>query len=400
MDLLEMVEDHRIDAPVVVLSSLTSTRETIQALRKGAFDFIQKPFSLPELEIKVARAIQTRRLEREAQDLRGERRNLIYLTDNFIGESAEIRKVLRIVNKVAQTSSSIILRGETGTGKELIAGAIHYGSPRANGPYVRVNCAALPEQLLESELFGHENGAFTGASGRRIGRFEMADGGTIFLDEIADMSLSTQAKVLRVLQGKEFERLGSSKTIKVDVRVVSATNKDLGRGRRTGQFREDLYYRLNVLTIQIPPLRERGNDILLLAQYFLRKISGDLKKKIKSIHPQALRMLSAYHWPGNIRELENTIERAVIMTEGDVITREDLNLPFKMESEKWDSNSIEIPPSGINLEEVERELILKALKMKGWVQKDAAELVGISRRVLNYKIKRFGITHPKWKRNI
>jgi DNA-binding NtrC family response regulator len=386
MDLLEMVEDHRIDAPVVVLSSLTSTRETIQALRKGAFDFIQKPFSLPELEIKVARAIQTRRLEREAQDLRGERRNLIYLTDNFIGESAEIRKVLRIVNKVAQTSSSIILRGETGTGKELIAGAIHYGSPRANGPYVRVNCAALPEQLLESELFGHENGAFTGASGRRIGRFEMADGGTIFLDEIADMSLSTQAKVLRVLQGKEFERLGSSKTIKVDVRVVSATNKDLGRGRRTGQFREDLYYRLNVLTIQIPPLRERGNDILLLAQYFLRKISGD--------------MLSAYHWPGNIRELENTIERAVIMTEGDVITREDLNLPFKMESEKWDSNSIEIPPSGINLEEVERELILKALKMKGWVQKDAAELVGISRRVLNYKIKRFGITHPKWKRNI
>jgi DNA-binding NtrC family response regulator len=269
---------------------------------------------------------------------------------------------------------------------------------------------------LESELFGYEPGAFTGAERRRIGRFEHADGGTIFLDEVADMSLFTQAKVLRVIQEKEFERLGSNETVKSDVRLISATNRDLVELMQRGEFREDLYYRLNVVTIRLPPLRERSGDIGLLIQFFLKKYAGEMNKNVRSVDPKALRNLTRYHWPGNIRELENTIERAVLLAEGDTITPEDLNLLFAdgspgagsyaaSDSDNGSDGSsggeatIVLPPRGIRLEDAERGLILQALERCQWVQKDAAALLGVSSRVLNYKIKRFGITHSRWKQN-
>jgi DNA-binding NtrC family response regulator len=396
-DIIQIIKKNNANTEIIVISEVLND-EDIQIIRRGAFGFLHKPFSLPELEIKVSKAVEIKRLQHEAQDLRGQR-NLIHKTHDFVGESEEIQKVLGIVNKVARSSSSVILKGETGTGKELLAGAIHYNSPRSEGPYVRVNCAALPEQLLESELFGHEKGAFTGADKQRVGRFELANSGTILLDEITDMSLATQAKVLRVLQEKEFERLGSSRTIKVDVRVISATNKDLIKERDERRFRDDLYYRLNVVTIEVPPLRSRGRDILLLARFFLQKYSGELNKKIDRIHPAAIMLLSAYRWPGNIRELENAIERAVLLAEGDEITPEDLGLPFKGELAELGPQAVKMPFGGVKLEEVERQLVLQALEMENWVQKKAAKLLGISGRVLNYKIKSFGITHPRWKTN-
>ncbi len=383
---------------IIVATEKKAENEAIQAVEHDAYDFLKKPFSINELELTMSRALDIRSLKQEAESLRGER-NLIYKTENFIGESPQIRKVFEIVNKVASSNSTVLLTGETGTGKELIAGAVHYNSSRAHRAFVKVNCAALPEHLLESELFGHEKGAFTGADRQRIGRFEQADGGTIFLDEIADMNLTTQAKVLRVIQEKTFERLGSNKTIKVDVRIIAASNKDLLSEIKEGKFREDLFYRLNVVTIYIPPLRERRGDILLLTYFFLKKFCGDLKKGLKEIHPLAIKHLTNYNWPGNIRELENAVERAVLLSNGDLIKAVDFGLPVHPEHAKVNQSVINIPAGGIRLEEVEKELILQALKMCDWVQKDAAALLGISTRVLNYKIKGFGITHPSWKKN-
>jgi DNA-binding NtrC family response regulator len=396
-DLLRAVRSNNTNSVVIAMCEKQRIDDAIRAIREGATDFIQKPINLAELEIKVDKGIELKRLNHEGQVLRGER-NLIYRTKNFIGRSPAIRKVLALVDKVAVSSSSVILLGETGTGKELLAGALHYNSPRAKGAFVRVNCATLPDTLLESELFGHERGAYTGAEKLRIGRFEQANGGTVFLDEIADMSLPTQAKLLRVLQEKEFERLGSNRTIRVDVRIIAATNKDLAKEIEEGRFREDLFYRLNVVTITIPPLREREGDIELIADFFMRKYAHALNKKIRRIEPSALHVLKGYRWPGNIRELQNTMERAVLMAEAGEITPEDLALPFKPEA-RSSEKAIRIPPGGLQWNEVEKELILQALSMSGWVQKEAARLLGLTTRVLNYKIKGFGITHPTWKQN-
>ncbi|UCB45463.1 MAG: sigma-54-dependent Fis family transcriptional regulator [Spirochaetota bacterium] len=395
-DLLEFSKDK--NSMIIISAERNRIKNAIQAIRDGAVDYIRKPINVSELEIKIEKAIELKRLRQEADSLRGER-NIIYKTENFIGESPEIKKVFELVRKVAKSNSSVLLTGETGTGKELIAGAIHYNSSRAERAFVKVNCAALPVHLLESELFGHERGAFTSAEKQRIGRFEQADGGTIFLDEIGDMSLTTQSKLLRVLQEKEFQRLGSNRTIKVDVRLISATNKDLIHEIEKKRFRVDLFYRLNVVTITMPPLRHRRGDIILLTYFLLKKYCHDLNKKIKEIHPLAIKQLTEYSWPGNIRELENTIERAVLMADGDTITPEDLHLPYQMDIFKYDYSTIKIPPAGIDLEEVEKGLILQALKLCDWTQQDAAKLLKISKRVLNYKIKRFGITHPKWKKN-
>jgi transcriptional regulator with GAF, ATPase, and Fis domain len=294
----------------------------------------------------------------------------------------------------------VLIRGETGTGKELIAGAIHHNSHRASRNFVKVNCAALQENLLESELFGHEKGAFTGADKQRIGRFEQADGGSLFLDEVGDMSPSTQAKILRVLQEHEFERLGGTRTIRVDVRMVAATNRDLAAMVAQGQFREDLYYRLNVVSIEMPPLRERKEDIAALAAFFIRRFSGELKKRIDGLEPEAQKLLLRYNWPGNIRELENAIERAMLLSDGAAITTDDLRLgEFTMSQGGRESQSpVRIPPSGIPLEELERCALIEALKMSNWVQKDAAELLSISPRVINYKIKTLGIHFPRGRR--
>jgi DNA-binding NtrC family response regulator len=396
--LVAAVKEKNPNTIVIVNSEIDTVQEGVRAVKEGAFGIIQKPFSLPELTFHIKKALE-KRLQTRKEEPAGDRFRPAYQPYNFIGECPEIKAAFKIVNLVAKTNSSVLITGETGTGKELVAGAIHYNSDRAKGPFVRVNCAALPEQLLESELFGYEKGAFTGAEKLRIGRFEQASGGTIFLDEVADMSLYTQAKVLRVLQEREFERLGSSQTVKTDVRIISATNRDLSKQIEQGRFREDLYYRLNVVAIHIPPLRERGEDIRLLIQFFLKKFAVALNKKIKGIEPTALQALLSYHWPGNIRELENTLERAVLLCEGDTVTKAGLGRTLTPEKPSAGEKQIELPPGGVNLEQVERSFVQQALERAGWVQKEAAKLLGVSSRVLNYKIKRFGMTHPSWKLN-
>jgi DNA-binding NtrC family response regulator len=385
-----------------------------KALGNGAAGLLAKPYSLPELNFQVRRALELGARGRASPGL-VERYQNVYRPYSFIGECQGIKKVFEIVKRVARTDSSVIITGETGTGKELVAGAIHYNSLRAGGPFVRVNCAALPEQLLESELFGHEKGSFTGADRQRVGRFEHADGGTLFLDEVADMSLFTQAKVLRVLQEKEFERLGSNEPVKTDVRILSATNQDLAERLRRGEFREDLFYRLNVVTIRLPPLRERGGDVGLLAQFFLKKFAGQMGKRLRGLGPDAQEALRRYHWPGNIRELENTMERAVLMADGELITADDLALgahlsppagaqgakggPEPAGSRAAETAAGAARPAGGSLQESERRLVLEALQACGWVQKEAARRLGLSSRALNYRIRKLGITHPGWRQN-
>ena len=397
-DLIAAVRPGAPDTAIIVNADLQTIQDAVQAVREGAFGIVQKPFSIPELNFQIKRALEKRGQRSAPPEPEGIRQD-VYQPYNFIGESPQIKKVFKIVSRVARTDSSVIIVGETGTGKELVASAIHYNSPRADGPFVRVNCAALPEQLLESELFGYEKGAFTGADRARVGRFEHANRGTIFLDEVADMSLMTQAKVLRVIQEKEFERVGSNETLRTDVRIISATNKDLMERMRQSLFREDLFYRLNVVTVRLPPLREREGDIALLMQFFLKKFSAEMNKVIRGVEPQAMKIFAGYPWPGNIRELENAVERAVLLAEGDSITSEDLDLFFDGAGRNDNGASIRLPEKGIRLADAERELIGQALQRCSWVQKDAALLLGISTRVLNYKVKLFGFTHPGWKHN-
>ena len=293
-----------------------------------------------------------------------------------------------------------MVAGETGTGKELIAGALHHNSLRANRNFVRVNCAALQENLLESELFGHEKGAFTGADRQRIGRFEQADEGSLFLDEVGDMSPNTQAKILRVLQEQEFERLGGTRTISVDVRLVTATNRDLAEMVAAGEFREDPYYRLNVMAVDVPPLRDRKEDIQALAQTFIRRFSGELRKQVTGLEPAAEKLMHRHNWPGNIRELENAIERAVLLADGELITKDDLRLGDLSPTVSGSNvaSVVKIPPTGVPLEEIERQAVVEALTMSNWVQKDAAELLSITPRVMNYKIKTLSIELPRHRR--
>jgi len=386
---------------VILMTAFGSVTTAVEAMKSGAFDFVQKPFEIEEMEVKIEKALELRRMRHELDYLR-HTQNDIYEFDRIIGSSGALAKVLAVVRKVAKSNTTVLIRGETGTGKELIAGAIHHNSLRASRNFVRVNCAALQENLLESELFGHERGAFTGADKQRIGRFEQADGGSLFLDEVGDMSANTQAKILRVLQEHEFERLGGTRTLKVDVRLIAATNKNLATMVSSGQFREDLYYRLNVVSIDMPPLRDRKDDIPALAEFFVRRFSAELKRKMDGIRPDALKLLLRYNWPGNIRELENSIERAVLLTEGSLITLDDLRLGETI-TPGVDSDGpsiVRIPPAGIPLEEIERRALVEALKMSNWVQKDAAELLSISPRVINYKIKMLKIEFPKGRREV
>ena len=396
LDVLRSTKALHPSAAVILMTAFGSVGTAVEAMKIGAFDYVQKPFEIEEMEIKIGKALDYRRMRHEIDYLRHSQ-NDIYEFDSIVGSSGALQKVLGIVRKVAKSNTTILIHGETGTGKELVAGAIHHNSLRAARNFVKVNCAALQENLLERELFGHEKGAFTGADKQRVGRFEQADGGTMFLDEVGDMSPSTQAKILRVLQEHEFERLGGTRTLKVDVRLIAATNRSLPAMVAAGQFREDLYYRLNVVSVELPPLRERKEDIEALATHFVRKFSGDLKKKIDGIAPEAQKMLMRYHWPGNIRELQNALERAVLLTEDRLITSEDLRLG-EVSAFSGDPDAgrvVRVPPAGVALEEIERQALIESLKMCNWVQKDAAELLHVSPRVINYKIKTLGITIPR-----
>ena len=386
-------------AIVILMTAFGSVSTAVEAMQSGAFDYVQKPFEVEEMEFKIEKALELRRMQHQLDYFRHTQGD-IYDFDQIIGSSGALERVLSVVRKVAKANTTVLVRGETGTGKELIAGAVHHNSLRASRNFIKVNCAALQENLLESELFGHEKGAFTGADKQRVGRFEQADGGTLFLDEIGDMSANTQAKILRVLQEHEFERLGGTRTLKVDVRLIAATNRDLGKMVEAGSFREDLFYRLNVVMIEMPPLRERKDDVGPLADFFITKFSGELKKKIAGLEPDALKLLMRYHWPGNIRELENAIERAMLLADGASICADDLRLgdTGMTGSPREASSILRIPPTGVPLEDIERLAIIEALKMSNWVQKDAAELLSISPRVMNYKIKILGIEFPRGRR--
>ncbi len=379
------------DLPVVMMTAYGTVETAVASMKEGALDYLTKPIDLDELLLILEKVIERSNLIRENKVLRAQLQER-YTSSNIVYGSPKMVEVMGLVARVAPSQATVLIRGESGTGKELIANAIHYASPRAKMPLVKVNCSAIPETLLESELFGHEKGAFTGAAQKRIGRFEEAGGGTVFLDEIGDLSRSTQVKLLRILQEKEFQRLGSNQTLRTDVRVIAATHQNLEEAMKKSQFREDLYYRLNVISIFLPPLRERKEDIPLLIDYFLKKYSEANQKSISDISKESRTLLLRYPYPGNVRELENLIERAVVLCRGEIITTQDL--PFHLKEEKpeglWESarKAKNLPES---LEEIERDLILKALHEHQGVQTRAAESLGISERVLRYKIKKYGI---------
>ncbi len=393
LELLERLKLKDPQLPVVMMTAFGTVEKAVEAMKKGAFDYISKPFDNESLKKTVATALNMWRVIKENRFLSQELKDKFGPSD-LIGNSPAIQQVRELIQKVAVTKATVLVTGESGTGKELVARAIHAQSPRRDKPLISVNCSALAETLLESELFGHERGSFTGATSQRKGRFEIADGGTLFLDEVGEMAPSVQVTLLRVLQNREFERVGGNKTIKVDVRLIAASNRDLKEEIPRGTFREDLYYRLNVVHIEVPPLRDRRDDLPILTRYFLERFSKELNKETPTLTPEAMTTIMDYHWPGNIRELENMLERAVILASGSLIHVDDLPIhPKCPTSQDWAADQV-IPP-GLKLNEVlemvEKKMILNALAKTGHVQSHAAELLGIGRNLLFYKIKKFNL---------
>ncbi|MEW6661416.1 MAG: sigma-54-dependent transcriptional regulator [Bacillota bacterium] len=390
IEVLKIIKEKSPRIQVIMITAYGSIDTAIEAIKAGAADYLTKPFDIEELRLVVGRNLQLNALVKQVEILREEVQSRH--PDEIVGESEPTRILRRTIEQIAGTQATVLLTGESGTGKEVVARAIHRSSQRRDKPLVVVNCAALPEHLLESELFGHEKGAFTGAVARKPGRFELADGGTIFLDEIGEMAPLMQAKLLRVLQDRSFERVGGTKTIRVDVRVIAATNRNLPEAIRSGSFREDLYYRLNVVHLHLVPLRERKEDIPALAQFFLTKF--DVRKKIREISTGAMKMMQAHQWPGNVRELENAIERSLIVAPGEVILPE--HLPFAAarpagNALEKDDYIIRFPPEGISLDEVERGLILEALRRTNGNRTVAAKLLGITRSALLYRLEKHGL---------
>ncbi len=389
MEVLRAFKRHSPETTVIMITAFGSIETAIEAIREGAFDYVSKPFKLDEITLTVRRALEQKRLLQENSFYR---RELLarYPFKNVIGQTPAMVQVYKTIAKVAETRSTVLLYGESGTGKELVARSIHYNSPRNHRPFIPVDCASLVENLLETELFGHVRGAYTGAVGAKKGLFEEAEGGTVFLDEVVNINLSVQAKLLRFLQDHEIKRVGGTESLRVDVRVVAATNHLLEPLVREGKFREDLFYRLNVVTITLPPLRERKEDIPLLANHFLQKFSEEYKKAISHISPEALEVLNQYSWPGNVRELENTVERAVVLTPHPIILPEDLpqNLLGAIPHERLDDLKRKYPLVSeklLSLKDVEKNYVLKVLNETGGNKKRAAEILGIERATL-YKI--------------
>jgi two-component system response regulator HydG len=374
--------------PVIIMTAYASVETAREALKSGAFDYLTKPLDIDELKMLLERVLRHYRLEQENRYLK-ERLDDRFDFSNIIGTSLEMRKLFETIAQVAPSEATVLITGESGTGKEIVANAIHQNSPRRERPMIKVNCAALPETLLESELFGHEKGAFTGATSRTRGRFQMAHESTIFLDEISEMTPATQAKILRTLQEKEIELVGGSSTIKIDTRVIAATNKNIEIEIQEDRFREDLYYRLNVVRLEVPPLRKRREDIPLLVDYFLKQYVEKNRKLVKGFTPRATDAIMRYDWPGNVRELENLIERAVIMTRGDVITLDEF--PDALTDKYTETNKEPESTVGKTLKDVEREMIIRTLEETGGNRTHAAKILGISRRTLQLKLKEYGI---------
>ncbi len=393
IDVVKALQEGPLPPKVILVTAHGSVERAREAHRLGAFDYMSKPVVTDELLFRVERAVEAFRLAEKA--LRLERRLKSDGLEAIVGESAAMREVFRLVEKIAPTSSTVLIRGESGTGKELVARAIHARSTRASKTFLAINCAAIPESLLESELFGHERGSFTGAEARKIGLFEAAAGSTLFLDEIGDLSLPLQGKILRALQEKEVKRVGGTETIPVDVRVVAATNRDLEAMMTAGQFREDLFYRLNVIPIALPPLRERSADIPALVARFLEKANASHATAVSGVTPEALELLVRSPWPGNVRQLESVVERAVLLSEGTAIRPEDLPVEIRLQTAPAARPyGFDIPPEGIDIEEVERQLIVQAMEKSGWVIARAARLLGLTYRTLQYRLEKFGIHRP------
>jgi len=383
---------------VLMITAYASTDTAIQAMKQGAYDYITKPFKVEEIKITIHKALEKKSLQAENTLLRRVIKDT-YGLGNIIGKSERMREIFDLVNKVSLTKTNVLLSGESGTGKELVAKAIHYDSARKDRPFVVLNCGAIPENLLESELFGHMKGAFTGAISNKRGLFEAADGGTIFLDEVGELPLSMQVKLLRVIQDREFTRVGGTEPVRVDVRIISATNKELEEAVRKGEFREDLFYRLNVIQLRLPTLRERKDDIPLLAQHFLSLFSAELGKNIHRISSEAMWLLMNYDYPGNVRELQNMIERAVALESSNTLTAQNLSSYMDEQRDLTRGNiNLVIPKEGIDLEQVvesiEKTLILKALEKTKGIKKRAAELLHINFRSMRYRLEKYGINSP------
>jgi two-component system, NtrC family, response regulator AtoC len=389
LEFLQAVKRSNAAIPVVLMTAYGTVETAVEAMKAGASDYVMKPFSMEEIKLIVSKELDVRSLREENRSLR-EALGRRYEFKNIVARSAAMQEVLATVERVAPTHSTVLLGGESGVGKDLIARAIHQHSRRAAGPFVKINCTAIPENLLESELFGYEKGAFTGASASKPGKFELADQGTIFLDEIGDVPGTVQVKLLRVLQEREFERLGGTKTLKVDVRVVAATNQDLRAALEQGTFREDLYYRLNVVPISIPPLREHKEDIPYLADFFLERFARESGKPIEGIAPAAMKLLTDFHWPGNVRELENILERAVVMCAGARIEVEDVRLDVG-EAKPAAAGEAPFLPAGQTLEQFEDQLIQEALRRSNGNKSQAARLLGLSRNALRYRLSKIGV---------
>jgi DNA-binding NtrC family response regulator len=388
LEFLQAVKRHNAALPVVVMTAFGTVETAVEAMKAGASDYVLKPFPLGEMRMVIRKELDVHNLREENRSLR-EALGKRYAHPNIVARSPKMQEVLATVERVAPTNSTVLLGGESGVGKDLIARAIHEKSRRASGPFIKINSTAIPENLLESELFGYEKGAFTGANASKPGKFELADKGTLFLDEIGDVPSMTQVKLLRVLQEREFERLGGTRTIKVDVRLIAATNRDLREALEQGTFREDLYYRLNVVPIDIAPLRGRKEDIPDLANLFISRFAGDSGKSVKSITPEAMHILLSYHWPGNVRELQNVIERACALARGTVLEAADIHLDSR--PPKSANGSPGFLPAGMTLERWEDEMIQEALRRANGNKSQAARLLGLSRNALRYRLSRIGI---------
>ncbi len=408
MKLLESVHNKDPFLPIIVTSRTEKAENIVRAMNCGASDFLIQPISATRIKIAIDKAIEIRDHKHEIAYHR-RKQDVVYDFRDVVAYSPKMKQILKSLERFAKTDSTILITGDTGTGKSFLSGTVHFNSPRRKKPFVKINCANIPEDLLESELFGHEKGAFTGADKQRIGRFEQASGGTIFLDEIGEMNISLQTKLLRVLEEKSFERVGGNKTIYSEVRIIAATNKDLLQQVEKDLFREDLYYRINVLPVSLPSLRERQECLLPLADLLLNKCCTSMHCEITTFSEEAKKMIVGYDWPGNIRQLANTIERAVILEDDSIIHSANLSLPAKKVSQSFGDSSQHLKglgPGAISQQDEkeslagqERDLILRVLEENLWVQKNAAKKLGISPRALNYKIGKLGITHPHWRRN-
>ena len=389
LEFLGRVRDRYPSLPVVVMTAFGTVETAVQAMKAGAGDYVLKPFSLEDLTMTIAKVLELYSLRDENLKLKAELERR-YDFGHIIGRSPKMQEIFDAAGRVAPTRTTVLLGGESGTGKGMLARAIHVNSPRRENPFVKINCSAIPENLMEAELFGYEKGAFTGATQPHPGKFEQADGGTVFLDEIGDVPPAVQVKLLRVLQEREFERLGSTKTTEVDVRIVAATNQDLRVALEQGTFREDLYYRLNVLPINLPPLRERKEDIPYLVDHFREKFAADTGNRVRSIGDTAREKLTAYHWPGNVRELENIIERAMVLARAETVGPNDIHLD-QQRGASASAGEVAFLPEGMTLEQYEQELIREAMRRSGDNKSQAARLLGVTRNALRYRLSQIGV---------